>query len=109
MPCMRRHPGWIGLLALALAWPLAGAELTSIFNGTDLAGWKVCTGPNSWRVEGGILIGASDPQLAESHLCTEELYQDFVLELEVRWQGEIDSGVLFRDPTLQVQFGVSRS
>jgi hypothetical protein len=29
--------------------------------------------------------------------------------LEVRWSGEIDSGVMLREPELQVQFGISRS
>jgi hypothetical protein len=36
-------------------------------------------------------------------------YLDFVLETEVRWSGEIDSGIMLRRPELQLQFGVSRS
>ena len=32
-----------------------------------------------------------------------------ILEGEVRWEGEIDSGVMVRKPELQLQIGVSRS
>ena len=83
--------------------------LDPIFNGRDLTGWK-STGVNQfWRIEEGVLIGESVPALTENYLWTEKEYGDFVLEFDVRWMGEIDSGVELRKPAMQLQLGVSRS
>lgn len=87
----------------------AVVELKPIFTGTNLAGWRVPTPNPFWRVENGVLIGENDEQLKGHVLHTERVYTNFVVELEVRWSGEIDSGVMFREPELQVQFGISRS
>ncbi len=84
-------------------------ELKSIFTGTNLAGWRVPNPNPFWRVENGVLIGENNEQLKGHILHTERAYTNFVVELEVRWSGEIDSGVMFREPELQVQFGISRS
>lgn len=105
----------VSTLAAVLAGSVFGAEsaadskLEPIFNGRDLAGWK-STGVNPfWRVEQGVLIGESDEAKTENLLWSEKEYGDFVLEFEVRWTGEIDSGVEFRKPSVQLQLGVSRS
>lgn len=97
-----------------LTLPLAAAEKTPvelkpIFTGTNLAGWNVPDPNPFWRVEKGVLIGENNAALKGHVLHTERSYTNFVLELEVRWSGEIDSGVMFREPELQVQFGISRS
>ena len=84
-------------------------ELKSIFTGTNLAGWRAPNPNPFWRVENGVLIGENNEQLKGHILHTERAYTNFVVELEVRWSGEIDSGVMFREPELQVQFGISRS
>ena len=42
-------------------------------------------------------------------LYTEKAYGDVILEGEVRFEGEIDSGFMVRKPELQLQIGVSRS
>lgn len=84
-------------------------ELKPIFTGTNLAGWKVPAPNPFWRVENGVLIGENDEKLKGHLLHTERAYTNFVIELEARWSGEIDSGVMFREPELQVQFGISRS
>jgi hypothetical protein len=44
-----------------------------------------------------------------SMLYTEKPYGDVIVEAEVRFTGEIDSGIMVRKPELQVQIGVSRS
>lgn len=88
--------------------------LKSIFNGRDLGGWYVgnqepSSNPN-WRVEAGMIVGESGDELRGSTLRTEKTYGDFVLELETRWTGpEIDTGVIIRNPQIQLQMGVSRS
>jgi len=86
-----------------------GDDLQPIFNGKDLAGWKVPEPNPFWKVMGGVLVGENDEKLKGHVLYTEAAYTNFVLELEGRWSGEIDSGVMLRNPELQLQFGVSRS
>lgn len=100
------------LLASTFAAEPAPAPLpasAAIFNGRDLAGWSAPSPAPFWRVEQGVLIGENDEKLTGSMLWTERTYGDFVLEFEARWKGEIDSGVMFRKPNLQLQIGVSRS
>jgi hypothetical protein len=102
-------------IALLILAPVRAAEaavapkLEPIFNGHDLTGWKDATNNRFWRAENGVLIGESDAKLAGNYLWTEKNYGDFVLEFDVRWKGEIDSGVEFRKPSIQLQLGVSRS
>ncbi len=100
------------LLALA-AWPAAGEPvadrpLESIFNGRDLTGWKQPHG-SCWRVEEGTLVGENDAALKGSMLYTDRDYGDVAVEADVRFDGEIDSGIMLRTPQVQIQIGVSRS
>lgn len=83
--------------------------LEPIFNGRDLAGWKSAGSEKFWRVADGVLIGENDEKMTGNYLWTEKPYGDFILEFDVRWTGEIDSGVELRDPRIQLQLGVSRS
>ena len=105
---------------LLMRLPLLFAALTTvvladapkfepIFNGRDLTGWHATDRDKFWRMEDGVLIGESTGQLKENYLWTDREYGDFVLEFDVRWTGEIDSGVEMRKPDLQLQLGVSRS
>jgi len=87
----------------------ADPEPEAIFNGRDLAGWKPSDDHAFWHVENGVLMGENDDSLAGNMLRTERSYGDFLLEFDVRWEGEIDSGVEFRQPVIQLQLGVSRS
>ena len=80
-----------------------------LFNGRDLTGWRATDREKFWRVEDGVLIGESIEGMKESYLWTDREYGDFVLEFDVRWTGEIDSGVEMRKPNMQLQLGVSRS
>lgn len=84
------------------------ASLPPIFNGHDLTGWKV---PNDsyWTVTDGVIVGQSDEAKKGSMLYTDKPYGDVIVEGEVRFTGEIDSGIMVRKPELQLQIGVSRS
>lgn len=101
------------LVVLGVGCP-AVAELPSslvlepIFNGKDLSGWKVVDLPY-WTVVEGVIVGVNDEQKKGSMLYTEKSYGDVIVEVEVRFTGEIDSGIMVRKPELQVQIGVSRS
>lgn len=81
----------------------------SLFNGKDLTGWKAPEPNPFWTVKDGILTGENDPAKKGSMLKTEKSYGDCELECDVRWNGEIDSGLMLRNPEIQMQIGVSRS
>lgn len=84
------------LAAFALAFlaappPPAGAAdappgFTSIFNGKDLAGWKVPEGDNGhWKVvDGAIDYDAQSEAAGDKSLWSAEEYGDFVLRLDWR-------------------------
>jgi len=95
-------------LAAVAEEPAIPESLPSIFSGRDLSGWKVPPQPY-WKAENGVIVGASDADMKESMLYTEKEYGDVIFEADVRFSGEIDSGIMVRRPELQVQIGVSRS
>jgi len=99
----------IALAAVARAETPPTASLPSIFNGQDLSGWQASSEPAYWSVVDGAIVGQSDDRKQGSMLYTEQPYGDVVVEAEVRFTGEIDSGIMLRKPEVQVQIGVSRS
>lgn len=102
----------LGAAVVTLAAPprlSAAGELTSVFNGKDLAGWKAPVPNPFWKVADGVLVGENDEKMKGNVLYTEKSYGDFIFEAEARWSGEIDSGFMLRKPELQLQIGISRS
>ncbi len=97
------------LLLAAVIAPLHAAEPVQIFDGKSLAGWKVDGEASYWTASDGILTGKSDSQKKESNLWTEHSYQDFIIEGEFRFNGRTDSGIFLRNPSEQIQIGVSGS
>jgi len=117
-PRTRAIAAFFAACVIAVATPLGAAvargevpptaDLPAIFNGTDLTGWKV-VGEPYWKVVEGAIVGENDSEKKGSMLYTDRPYADVVVEGEVRFSGEIDSGIMVRKPELQVQIGVSRS
>jgi Domain of Unknown Function (DUF1080) len=102
------------LLLMVLLYPIAPCsaaddDLQPIFNGKDLTGWQVPDPNPFWRVVDGVLIGENDPAMKGDVLYTKKAYKNFIFETEARWNGEIDSGIMLRQPELQLQIGISRS
>jgi hypothetical protein len=107
------------LLALALAAGVASGQekqdgWENLFNGKDLAGWKLPKDNAWWKVSDGVIVGESDEKLRGSMLYTEKAYKDVLIEAEFRFNGDIDSGIMLRrrkdnKGDIQVQIGVSRS
>jgi hypothetical protein len=89
----RRIP--MALLLAALTSP-AAADEAAIFNGKDLRGWIQRGGQARYSVEDGEIVGRSVPNTANSFLCTEREYGDFVLELEFKVDPELNSGIQIR-------------
>jgi hypothetical protein len=88
----------------------AEPELVPIFNGKDLTGWQHAEGNKFWSAVDGVLVGQSVPEKKGDVLETEKSYRDVIVECEVRWNGEIDSGIFLRKgQKWQCQIGISRS
>jgi hypothetical protein len=97
------------LLASVLVFSALKAEepLPSIFNGKDLTGWKTPEQATYWKVVDGVLVGESDDQKKGSMLYTQQSFGDVVMEADVKWSGDIDSGFMLRQPEIQMQIGIS--
>ncbi len=67
-----------------------------IFDGKTLTGWVQRGGKASYTVEDGCIVGATRPNQANSFLCTEAEYGDFVLELDFQVDPALNSGVQIR-------------
>jgi hypothetical protein len=88
-------------------------KLAPLFNGKDLTNFKVPDPNPWWKVVDGVLLGESDSAKKGNVIYTEKSYKDFVLESDVRFPDDIDSGFIYgkvdKGKDLQVQIGVSRS
>ena len=64
----------------------APAEFVSLFNGSDLQGWKTPEDVAwAWSVKDGVIRGISDSNAHGKELWSEKDYGDFVLELDWRF------------------------
>ncbi len=117
-----KYPSYFSLLVAAWVAPLMtvaedkapAPEAVTIFNGKDLTGWKDAKDNRFWKVVDGVLVGESDDKLKGNMLYTEKEYLNVSIECDVRYSGEIDSGIMVRHSAdgkhdMQMQIGVSRS
>ncbi len=89
------------LLALLCITSLASAQKNekgwrNLFNGKDLKGWKQINGTAKYEVKDGMIIGTTTEGSPNSFLSTEEMFQDFILELEFKMNDGTNSGIQFR-------------
>ncbi|GAB4404402.1 MAG: DUF1080 domain-containing protein [Bacteroidia bacterium] len=83
------------LIALASV-ATAQEAWTPLFNGRDLTGWKQLNGKAKYTIEDGAIVGTSIMNTPNSFLATEATYGDFILELEVKLDSPLNSGIQFR-------------
>ncbi|MBM3856218.1 MAG: DUF1080 domain-containing protein, partial [Verrucomicrobia bacterium] len=88
-------------LLLFSAAPSFAAEppWRDLFNGRDLAGWRIVGAEPKARtyVEDGALTGHMVRGTPEhTFFCTQESFGDFILELECFQAGGFNTGILFR-------------
>ncbi len=67
-----------------------------LFNGKDLEGWNQKNGEAPYTIEDGVIVGTSVLETPNSFLCTNEMYGDFILELELKVDSLLNSGIQFR-------------
>jgi hypothetical protein len=75
------------------------ANWTNLFNGKDLAGWKILNGDAKYTIVDGAIVGTSRMNTPNTFLTTEKLYGDFILEYEMKMDRGLNSGVQIRSNT----------
>ncbi|MHB1556989.1 MAG: 3-keto-disaccharide hydrolase [Isosphaeraceae bacterium] len=98
----------IALMAVAVAVavcpgrssPAADEGWTPLFDGKTLDGWKVNGGHARYAVEGETIVGTTVDGSPNTFLCRGD-YGDFVLELEVKCDPRLNSGVQVRSHVYQ--------
>jgi hypothetical protein len=68
----------------------------NLFNGKDLHGWKQLNGQAKYEVVNGEIVGTTVSNTPNSFLTTEKNYADFILELELKVDNSMNSGVQIR-------------
>ena len=58
----------------------AEARWESPFNGKDLTGWRTMDGPAPFYVEDGVIAGEAVDGPANTFLCTEKKFGNFVMK-----------------------------
>ena len=76
--------------------PLPEPQWASLFNGRDLTNWEVRDGNSTVLVDDGALVAFHQETSGHSYLTTKETFSDFILELEVKVIGNLNSGILLR-------------
>ena len=91
------------ILAAALLFSCSGEKTGTLFNGTDLTGWKAVLKATEGEVVEEETFSASEGVLHVTgkpfgYLRTEKKYSDYRLHLEWRWAGDegVDGGVFNR-------------
>jgi hypothetical protein len=94
---MLRFRCFVGL-AFVFAASIAAAQVEGpkpLFDGKTLDGWKVESGRAEYRVEDGAIVGRTVEGSGNTFLCKGP-FKDFVLELDVKCDPELNSGIQVR-------------
>ena len=68
-----------------------------LFDGKTLTGWKTLGGEAPYNVENGMIVGTMTKGTPNSFLVTEQEYGDFILEVDVKLEGNrTNSGIQTR-------------
>jgi hypothetical protein len=87
------------LAALCFALPSMaqqGGQWKQLFNNKDLSGWKQLGGKARYAVVNGEIVGTTVPNQPNSFLATNVNYKDFILELELKVDTPMNSGIQIR-------------
>lgn len=74
---------------------------TDLSNGENLDGWVQKGGKAIYEVKDQMIIGTTVANTENSFLCTDKMYGDFILELEVMVDTALNSGIQIRSNEYQ--------
>ncbi|MBX5438717.1 MAG: DUF1080 domain-containing protein [Thermoflavifilum sp.] len=79
-----------------MAQSTAASNRTALFNGKDLSGWHQLGGQAKYAVINGMIVGTAVPHSANSFLVTNQQYDDFILDIDVKVDTGLNSGIQVR-------------
>lgn len=99
---MKKQLLFLGIASLLAATLSAqkGATWTNLFDGKSLKGWNQKNGQAKYSIENGQIVGTTVANTPNSFLCTNQEYGDFILELELKVDDKMNSGIQFRSLSL---------
>lgn len=69
----------------------------ALFNGKDLSNWELRGGKQIFEIKGDEIVGTCVPGEESGYLSTKRTdYADFIFTCEMKWDVDINSGVMFR-------------
>ncbi len=80
----------------AFTWAADTDGWEYLFNGKDLSGWKQLNGKAKYEVVDGVIVGTTVANTPNSFLTTEKTYGDFIFEVELLVENNMNSGIQFR-------------
>lgn len=78
----------------------ASVDWESLFNEKDLSNWEIKNGTAEYTIEGNEVVGTSKINTPNTFLCTKKMYEDFILELELKVDTPLNSGIQIRSNSL---------
>lgn len=72
-----------------------------LFNGKNLKGWTKLSGTADYKVQNGVIVGTSKSGTPNTFLVTDKKYANFILELEYKVEGGLNSGIQFRSKSVK--------
>ena len=78
----------------------AKAGWTNLFNGENLNGWHQLNGHAKYSVENKEIVGTTVANTPNSFLATDKVYGDFFLELDIKVDTAMNSGIQIRSESL---------
>lgn len=79
----------------AFTWAADTDGWEYLFNGKDLSGWKQLNGKAKYEVVDGVIVGTTVANTPNSFLTTEKTYGDFIFEVELLVENNMNSGIQF--------------
>ena len=84
------------------AEPSLEEGFSELFNGKDLTGWTAKGGKAKFEVKDGAIVGTVVPDTPSTYLCTtKDDFGDFIFTAELKWEVNLNSGVMFRASSRQ--------
>jgi len=92
---------FVTFIILTVLTDFAGAQSwTNLFDSGNLDGFEKRNGTAEYKLEGDELIGISALETPSTYLCTKEKFSDFILEVDVKVEVGLNSGIQFRSNSL---------
>jgi hypothetical protein len=67
-----------------------------LFDGKSLDGWTKMGGSATFEVSDGVIVGTAVANSPNTFLVTDERFSDFILTAEIKIEGTLNSGFMFR-------------